>query len=229
MSLKTELEFKSALLSTALVQPIDSRSRGKTMEILCRQIGGQEKPWLAIVRMLLQQAHNEGFELHVCRRYVLKDGDLAFGWNLGIEAPNVKKLATAVDSLNKVLATAKPVLTSPSRGTGGAVQSFQDVEPPPPQRFSQQPPRRMFGSAKKPVIPPQRNKKAMFNHSRPPNQEAPIDEAPEGFMPTITTVSSGMDQETGKQTLIREMPLPHVYRDLNRPNAKGKGAKLTAG
>lgn len=221
MSLKPELTLKSALLSTSLVLPVDSKSSSKHLEILCRQMPGQEKPWLKIVLALLEAAHASAgaFEVHICRRYVLKNGELAFGWNLGVEVSSKGKIQEAVDALAAVLTTARPTLT-------------REAEEEPRQQLQ---PRHLVqqrapaaNTRKAPHTKPSRERMLPLA-SRPPGESGFVDEAPPGFVPSITTVKNTIDESTGKPVVIREMPLPHVFRDLNRPTPGGRGAKVTGG
>jgi hypothetical protein len=227
MSLKTELVFQSALLSTSLVQPVNAKSRGKTLEVLCRQMPGQERPWLALVQEMLVVADAMSFNLHVCRRYVLKDGELAYGWNLGVDAPNPKKLAEAVDCLVKVLAKAKPVLQSAATQEPHRFVPRPTLVPDRPKFGQKQQAAPQNNTARLPHNRgPNRGKVTGRPTPRPPGEEAPIDEAPPGFSPRITTIKEEIDSD-GRKTVIQEMPLPHVYREMNVPSKPGgRGAKL---
>ena len=86
MSSKAMMKLQSALLSTGLVQPVLEKAKGGYLEILCRQIPGQEKAWLQIVEAMLVYANgSDSFEFHVCRRYVMKNGGMVFGWHISID------------------------------------------------------------------------------------------------------------------------------------------------
>lgn len=204
MSAKTELALQSALMSTGLVQPVETKGRGGRVEILCRQVPGQERPWLRVVEGLL--AALPSGELHICRRYVLKEGKLAFGWHLGFEMPTAKALQNAAELAVAVLARAKPELTSVVEDEAQAV-----------------------------VVPPQRSR-AMAPGQHPP-RAAPVARAPgaparlemppPGRTEGIRVVRRAVDEETGSTIIEEEMPLPHVYRDLNKPRHKdGRGARM---
>ena len=57
-----------------------------------------------------------------------------------------------------------------------------------------------------------------------------MEDPPDGFVPSITTVENTVDEESGKPIIVREMPLPHIFHDLNKPAHKnGKGAKWLGG
>lgn len=106
MSTKAELELKSALISTGLVLPVESEGKGGHVSILCRQVPGQDKAWLQIVKELLEEEST----LHLCRRYLVKYKQLVFGWHIEFTVKNSKAAEVMVESLNKVLSKAKPTL-----------------------------------------------------------------------------------------------------------------------
>lgn len=205
MSSKVSMQLQSALIATGLVQPVSEKNRGGDIEVLCRQIPGQEKPWLQVVDRLLQLGEELGEDFHICRRYVRKNGMMVFGWHLAFSCKNAKALQVVVESVVKnVLEDAKPML--------------------------QQEP------LEEPAAPVVTRRQAMAPGRHPPPR-APTPRAP-GEPGTVVgtpppTVSLRVVQnsrdEKGKQTIIEEMPLPHVYAEMNRPNEKGKGAKLTGG
>jgi hypothetical protein len=209
MSLKAELNLKSAILSTSLLQPIDSKSKGRYLEVICRQIPGQEKPWLSILLKMLTKAADSDFSLHVCRRYVVKDRKLAFGWNLSIDAKSTKKLDEAVDILCKILAEAKPVLTLDEVRNEPTPQNNRHISPP---KFNQGRPGPKLGNKRLPL-------------PRASGMASQVQEAPSGFQPEIKLVSEKVDDK-GRSTQVFEMPLPHTYHELNKPNAKGRGARM---
>lgn len=101
------MELQVALMGTGLVQPVDLKSKGGHLEVLCRLVPGQEKPWLQVMSQLLEAVET----LHVCRRYVLKGGQMVFGYHIGFEFPSVKALSAAVTACVDVLSKAKPMLT----------------------------------------------------------------------------------------------------------------------
>ena len=91
MSSKASMQLQSALMSTGLVQPVSEKSRGGYVEVLCRQIPGQEKVWLQVVDKMLIFAEEHKTvlqEFHVCRRYVRKGGQMAFGWHIALTCKN---------------------------------------------------------------------------------------------------------------------------------------------
>lgn len=112
MSTKAELSLKSALLSTGLVQPVESTGKGGQVSVLCRQVPGQDKPWLQVARELLITAGEASCELHLCRRYLVKDGQMVFGWHISFSTKGTKAAEELVAKLEPVLAKARPSLAS---------------------------------------------------------------------------------------------------------------------
>ena len=112
MSMKAELELKSALLSTGLVQPVESSAKGGHAEVLSKQVPGQEKPWMAVVVGMLKVATDERIGLHICKRFLLMEGQLVYGWHLSVTMKGAKVVESAVKSLiDQVLSKAKPSLS----------------------------------------------------------------------------------------------------------------------
>jgi hypothetical protein len=208
MSSKITMQLQSALIATGLVQPVSEKARGGYVEILCRQVPGQERPWLQVVDKLLMLAQETGQEFHICRRYVLKNGQMVFGWHLAFECKNVKTLQSVVDSVVKnVLEQSRPSLHEP--------------EP----------------ARQEPAVVSQAASRAPLAPGRHPANRAAVPRAPGepgtvvGTPPATVglTVVQNFRDEHGKVTIVEEMALPHVYEEMNRPNSKGRGAKLTGG
>ena len=102
------MELQYALMSTALVQPVDVKARGGRVEVLCRLVPGQEKPWLSVMDKIL--AIPLPGETHLCRRYMRKDGRMVFGYCLILDMGPARLLKSAVEKVIEVLKEAKPVL-----------------------------------------------------------------------------------------------------------------------
>lgn len=241
MSKEVEFDLKSAILQTGLLQPVSSSMKGCHLEILCRQVPGREQAWLKVVQAIL--IHLEGANPHICRRYILKDGKMVFGWHIQLDAPNKKGLAQIAGDLKTVLEI--------------SVQGLEDqevAEEPPPapagarpaqasnpgyvhvlegvvggkDGASRGPPIRGRGAPRLPPQPPP-SSRPLAPGQRPPNrmppprapgQEAGVDEAPADFTPRIKIIRT-------ERGIIAEMPLPHTFHELNVPNEKGRGAKYT--
>jgi hypothetical protein len=195
--------IREALFATGLVQPVEASAFGKRLSVLCRLLPGQEKPWMKVVHGLLTAwgETEKGTELVLARRYVLRQDQMAFGWYLQVEGKSAKHLGELVEKLLPVLADAKPSLV--------AKQQEVDEEEEP-----QEPPRHRPHPAKVGTKAPPRPRSAE-------EDAAPV--VPRGFTPQIRVIRDEVDAK-GKRIVIQEMPLPHVYQELNKPNAKGKGA-----
>jgi hypothetical protein len=188
MSTKAEFELKSALISTGLVLPVGSSSRGGYVEVLSRQVPGQEKAWLQVVKDLLLAAKAATADVHICRRYLMPEDQMVFGWHMSISTKGAKAAEELVGKLNAlVFSKAKPSLTlvTAEERSGGRLAA-PDPDSGGPQR-----------------------------------RAAPAEEG--STAGGVRTVAQGRDRK-GKPWEIREIPLPHVNRDLNVPNKKGRGA-----
>ncbi len=211
---KASLRLRMALMGTGLVVPVDGSDNIKNFHALCRQVPGQEREWLKVVEHLLVQlpasVPADTAEFFFARRYVLKDGKLAFGWYVGVTAKNVKQLEASVSVMAAELARFKPSLAAAAPEAPGPVEEEPVYRRPLP-----------------PGVHPgqvQRLRRPSAEELIPTDRQVP----PKGFVPRLTTVKSSVDSK-GHQEIIQEMPLPHVYSELNRPNAKGRGAKPLAG
>ena len=212
MSSKITMQLQSALIATGLVQPVSEKARGGYVEILCRQIPGQEKVWLQVVDKMLifaEERTTELQELHVCRRYVRKGGQMAFGWHIALTCKNVKTLQAGVENLiEEVLNLARPSLNEP-----------EPVIRPEPSVVPQ--------AASRAPLAPGRHPTVRNAVPRAPGEPGTVVGTPPATI-GLTVVQNFRD-EHGKVTIVEEMALPHVYAEMNRPNSKGRGAKLTGG
>jgi len=107
MSLKLKSMLESALVATGLVQPVDGSTKGGHVEVLCRQVPGQEAGWIAVVDELLSIPEAK---LHLCRRYLHKNGELVFGWHVQVDASSNKELTAQVQGMIEVLNRSRPAL-----------------------------------------------------------------------------------------------------------------------
>lgn len=199
--------LRESLFSSGLVQPLDSSGRGGSVSILCREVPGQTKGWVSLVDELLTAA-GEKYELHVCRRYVRKNGKMAFGWFIGIETKNAKELFTAVQELAPIIVagrskfvTAQVIPLVSKRKTAAVQEEVEEQRPGYRPDFQLQ----QFTKA----------------NPRAPEYSGPDPKVPREAVFRATTRREG-DQ------VITEMPLPHVHtRDINRPApGSNKGAAL---
>jgi hypothetical protein len=185
---KASLELKSALLMTGLVQPVSSETEVRKISVLCRQVPGQESAWLKVVHKLLEKAEETSIDLLVCRRYLLKDGRMVFGWYLEIHGKKAAAISAATSVLIEVLEGAKPSLVS----TPEVPQARPVVSTPVVQESPKTPPKK---------------------------------EESRGSM-SVNVIHRKVNPQTGQITEITEMPLPHVYRDLNVPTEPTFSPKL---
>lgn len=208
MSSKVSMQLQSALIATGLVQPVSEKHKGGDIEVLCRQIPGQEKSWLSVVDKLLALGDDLEQDFHICRRYVRREGQMVFGWHIAFSCKNVKTLQSIVNAAVKVLDQARPSLVP------AVEQAYREEAPAAP-------------TASRAALSPGRHPPPRAASPRPPGEPGTVVGTPPATM-TLRVVQNSRD-EKGKQTIVEEMPLPHVYAEMNRPNEKGRGAKLTGG
>jgi hypothetical protein len=217
-----QLELLSALMRTGQIDPVNVEIRGNKAEAMCREVPGRGQMWLKTVNGLLAEPTSEDqVPFHLCRRYVLKNGKMVFGWHIGIEANTAKGLKKEIDwfctALTRVLS-----------GQGTFVPAPAPAAPQPPP------------SSIKPagtVIDPNfaddmdvRREAAMARTTASPRMpEYSPDPPSSAAKPRMTTIQSGTMVDSRNKTvpvIIQEMPLPFTYTDdMNKPNEKGRGAK----
>jgi len=210
------LQLQSALLSTGLVQPVDTKVGGGSVEVLSRQVPGQERAWLKVVGSLLEtfEGSGDGVDLHICRRYLRKNGSMVFGWHLSLTCKSAKALKVAVEKAVGTLQGFKASLSGPSEEE----LDDDDIEA---AKAAPQPRSRPLAPGQHP-----KNRKAVPRAPGKPGQV--VGTPPANFQPAIRVVQNTVDAK-GKRHIVEEMPLPHVHREMNEPNEKGKGATLTGG
>lgn len=219
---EVEFSFKSALMSTGLVQPVESTSKGGKLSALCRQVPGQEAGWLQVLPRLLKASEEFGFDLHLCRKYVLRNGRLVYGWYIGVESKNTKSLMDAVINLNEILSKAKPILNKPAHLAPGkhptqkskdplaaGYQPGPDFKPPKPKKVAPGRPQYETDNYRK-KIP-----------YAPPGTESTTDN------PVLVVASRKQIKDRKGRPMVEEVievPLPHIYtEDMNKPNERGGG------
>lgn len=205
---KIGLQLRGALLETGLIQPVDHCDSLKHFWTLCRLVPGQEANWLQVVDRVLTafELHGTEVELFLARRYLLREGSMVFGWHIGLIAKSGAMLETSVGLLVNVLQTARPVL-----------EQVEAALPPPPMSRPSPPP----ASQRRVLAPGQHPPPRPASPRAPTGGNAQLE--PPGYVASIRIVKQEIDND-GKQTIVEEMPLPHVHHELNVPNAKGKGA-----
>ena len=219
MNSKSSMKFQSALIGTGLVQPVSDSTRGGFLETLCRQIPGQEKGWLSVVNRMLELQESSGGllgDLHVCRRYIRKNGSMVFGWHISIDCKSAKALSAAVDAIvNEILLGCRPSLDEPQQR-----HEYQEPAIAPQAAVAAQ--------SRAPLAPGQHPPPRAASPRAPGAPGGPNTPPPNNLTPGLRVVQNFRD-ENGRQTIVEEMPLPHVHSEMNRPNSKGKGAKFTGG
>lgn len=189
---RTISQFNASLTASDILEVISVKGKGRKVEALCRIKPGREKDLPEYAKTILTAIN----KAHICRRYVLRDGNIVFGIHVSLEAKNADELLNIVNAM--------PAGVSSSTRT----------------------PLKLDPTAR--LLTPEEVKAQTKARPKAPNIAGPTPSPPPNFSPSIKTVSRETDS-AGRPIIIREMPLPHVYRDLNVPNAKGGGAKLTGG
>jgi hypothetical protein len=217
---KTELEFRSALMETGIVQPTKSYSKGGRLEVLCRPMPGQEKAILSMLRTLLVAGNESGIIVHACKRFVMKEDKLVFGWNFAVETKSAKELNEAVEKMKGALVEVRPELVS-AEETPELVPPPATPTPPPasPYKSLYKTDRQVMQESGLITVDPEAGR---LGRLAPERSRTKYDLGKkEGF--ALSMVEKRLD-DAGVPTIVFEMPLPHVTRELNVPNAKGKGA-----
>jgi hypothetical protein len=205
-----ELNLRSALLGTGLIQPVDSAltrsGKRSSLEVLCRQVPGQEAPWLQIVDGLLEAFESSKVSFHVCRRYLRKNGKMAFGWHVQLSG-SMSEIKSGVRDAIEVLAQARPTLDAPMPRPRAARPAAALRAPDPDEEAP-------LGDA---------------GPARAPGAPAKLLAPPPNLKVRLRVTRNDVDEETGRPYLVEEMPLPHVYQEMNKPTEGGRGATKTAG
>lgn len=199
-----ELELTTALLGTGLVLPHKSYVKGGRAEILCRPVPGQDPRLLELLKVLLVKAEEAQIHLHVCKRFVAKEGALAYGWNFAIDAANNKKLKEAIDILKPILEEAKPSL----QDMAAALTPAPATAPQPPSAMDRAAAARQAGV----VV----DREAGVLGKLAPERSQTVYQ-PGVRLPGAAISLIDVTRDDNGTTSIFEMPLPHVSADLNVP------------
>lgn len=203
MMSKALQSLRESLFASGFVQPLDSTGRGGSISILCRLLPNQEKGWIQTVDKLLTVADELGIQLHVCRKYLRKDGRMVSGWHIGVEANNAKDLADQAEKLSEVLKKAQESLPE--------VQEQPAAPEPAPARSTNVPRPYQRGPRIQPIP-------GTDAPRRLPEYSGPDPVPPAGHAPVLKRVPS-------EQGEVFEMPIPHVFQEGNIPKAgSNKGA-----
>lgn len=217
---KIEFDLKSAIFNTGLIQPVESSMKGGRLSIICRQIPGQEAPWIQLIPKLLKAAEEANIDLHLCRKYVLRGGKMVYGWHLGVDAKNAKAVQTFLDEVLKpVLEKAKPVLHAAASPGKHPIKPSKD-----PMKAAYQP-GPSFKDQPKKSPPPGRIQYNFENNNKviyaPMGTESNTDN------PVAVMTSRKITKDRRGRNVIEEVvevPLPHIHtEDMNKPNERGGG------
>lgn len=101
---------------TGMLQTVDVSGSKSEIAILSRQVPGQEKAWLDVLTKLLKSRASSLVDLLICRKYLIKNNRLVFGWYISLRGINTASVQEACTELKAVLAKARPSLedTKPS-------------------------------------------------------------------------------------------------------------------
>jgi hypothetical protein len=227
MAMKAELELREILLTTGLVQPLSTTGAKNRVSAICRQVPGQERPWLEVVTNLLKDSVDDPeIRLHVCRQYIWKDERMVFGWHVSFDGKGVKDLDRQLDWLRGAVKGVEPVFGGPPAPR--IVPEPKDV--PPPIAPTIVPLNLLEAEDVNRDEEVRRARVASHTTASPraPDRHIPDPVSPGEFKPSIRIVKTGVARDSKNrtiQTVETEFPLPHVYvQDMNAPNEKGKGA-----
>jgi hypothetical protein len=226
MATKAELELREVLLTTGLVQPLSTTGAKNRVSALCRQVPGQEKPWLEVVANILKDSVDDPeIHLHVCRQYIWKDERMVFGWHLSLDGKGTKDIERQLLWLREAVKGVEPVFGAPP-----APRAAPEPRDVPPAVI---PAELLEDINKDQEVRLARVQSHTTASPRAPDKSVPDPVAPGAFSPSIRVVKTGTARDSKNrtiQTVETEFPLPHVYvRDMNAPNEKGKGASTLGG
>lgn len=217
---KLELDLRSSLMETGLVQPVKAFSKNGHIEVLCRQVPGQEKMWLLVVANLLLAGEEEKVNIHICRRYVLKDRKMVFGWHIEINAKSLKVLTKDLAIVRAELEEARPTLDAPAE----RAQAPQGKQYTSPYKTDAQASREMG-------LDEQDGESGYLGRRVNADPKLDLKQAMgvPSDSPSLRVVKRSRNSK-GVEEFELEMPLPHMTRDVNAPKKPGgKGATRLGG
>lgn len=216
---KVEMILQDALMTTGVVVPRQTSSKGGRVDVLCRPVPGSDRPLMAMVDQLLAGAEKAGVPVHVCKKFVRKDGKMVFGWNFSVESKTVKELADAVAKVKAVL-DAVELAIIPKEDAPEQLAQEPEAAPAQPGPKSEYKTDQQVARSLGITIDSQAGRLGRLAPTKSTTQYK-VGEKVSG--PRISLVQTGQDTD-GRPIMVAEMPLPHVTRELNVPNEKGKGA-----
>lgn len=198
MSKATEEAFEELLYNTGILKPVTTSVKGGKVEAMCRIVDNRKEEWPALVENLLVSAEELGLDAHVCRRYVMKEGALVYGFHVSFDAGSAKKLKDSLPALEKttlVKSEAPKAVSARQNKSAIPIMSYQEYK-----------------------------KQTSATPRAPLPGEAKDIQVPKGYTFKATTLASGPGPN-GKDGMIEEIPLPNVFKEMNVPNSKGRGAR----
>jgi len=189
-------DLRDAIAATGTIVPlqVDTKGGGVGGSLMCRPVPGQESRWLSVMKeMLLAASPIQGVNLHVGKRYVLKNGQMVFGWYVGLACSKAAQLREAVNAISSAIDNLPEVEAQPAPARA----------PPPPKPG----PVRTSASPRAPDYEPPR--------PVPVNVDVRL-------RTVMDTTRPGADGKPVRMS-IQEIPLPHIYGELNKENSKGRG------
>ena len=190
--------FSQMLIGTGVLLPVEVKSKGGRVSAMCRLVSGKDKEWTVVADKLLRVADSVGADLLVCRRFLLKNGEMVQGIYICLDGKS-SSLAGTIESLIKQFPGATESVPV-TKGVGDKMSAMSYSE----------------------------YRKMTSAHPRKVSEPGRADPPPPGFKQEIRTVAQSVGPG-GKLIVIEEVPIPHIHREMNVPNSKGRGAKLLGG
>lgn len=105
--------------NTGMVTVFSTDFKRGTQSYVLRQNAGHDAKWLVLIEKLLNVGEAQKLNLHICRRYLLKNGKMVFGWHVGITGNLDNSYAAISHALRntKPLKASKPLPTITSRSS----------------------------------------------------------------------------------------------------------------
>lgn len=80
----------TSLSSLPFVEPITADFSVTGVKVICRVKKGTEAAWAKVVEKILRSADRAEFKAHICRLYFLHNGNMVYGWHLGITSSSME-------------------------------------------------------------------------------------------------------------------------------------------
>jgi hypothetical protein len=225
MAVKAELELRELLLMTGCLQPMRVDAKGGHLSALCRELKGRAAQWLQRVDHLLRLGEEHDIPLHLCRKYVLKDGKMVFGWHVGIEAKNAGDLLRCLSLIRAEF----------EKGEMEGTPLAESLDQSPPEEASVAAPASKQFSDKEKADRAENYRKHTQGVPRMAENIQADPVPPPGYEFSLRVVEAGSARNRKGQmepVEVIEFPLPHVFgNDMNvsekvpgSPIGRGRGA-----